>query len=516
MKRLFIGGQVFTLECLQGKRPPAEAVLVEDGKILATGSASDLRPLVQHGDALVDLQGGYLYPGFVDAHTHLTGYGASLRELLLSSCNTRQEALNSVRAYCQTIPEGEWVTGRRWDESRWQEHQYLTRQDLDSAAPKHPVFLLRIDGHLGVLNSLALHTLGIPSEKFPDGILKERALDEVRNRLRPSPLQREKDIQRGVQEALKSGVTAIHEITSPEDLPVYLCLWEKSQKAGEIQERDLKIRLYLIPVWEGWQEVQRLQIRVYNPESTAPRSDPWLSIRGVKFFADGSVGAHTALLSEDYSDLPGSRGEHYLPPDELEQGIREVTAEGFQPCVHAIGDAAIEQVLQIYERITPRTPSSRPRIEHFEMPSLDHIQRLKNLGGIASVQPNFIGEWGLPGGMYEERLGKERMSRMNPLWEIQRQGLHMCFGSDMMPFSPLYGIRCALYAPFRCQQIKEREAILAYTASGAYASFREHDLGSIEPGKWADFTLLNQPPSEMPRVLMTIVAGEVLYTSSDL
>jgi len=507
MKRLFIGGQVFTPEALLGKAQPAEAVLVENGKVSAVGSASDLRPLLQPNDDLVDLQGGYLYPGFIDAHTHLASYGTSLGELLLNDCSSKESVWKALSQAVQTTPEGEWVIGRRWDESKWPERQYLTRQELDTVAPRHPVFLLRIDGHLGVLNSLALHTLGMPLEKFPDGILKERALDEVRQRLRPFPARREKDIQRAVQEAHKLGVTSIHEIASSEDLQAYLSLWEKSRGAIAVSERALKLRIYLIPTYEAWKEAADSSFRTPLP------GDEWLRIRGIKFFADGSIGAHTALLSEEYTDLPGCRGEFYLPPAELEQGIREIVHAGFQPCIHAIGDAGIRTVLNILTNISESIPLShlRPRIEHFEMPAEEDIQRLKTLGGIASVQPNFIGEWGLPGGMYEERLGVQRMSQMNPLWEIHHRGVPLCFGSDMMPFSPLYGIRCCLFAPFRRQQLKEREAILAYTAGGAFASFQEHDLGSIQPEKWADFVLLSHPISEMPRVLMTVIGGEIVF-----
>ncbi|MGH8103781.1 MAG: amidohydrolase [bacterium] len=563
MMTAFVHGAVFTPDALRGKGEPAEAVLVEDGKIAAVGKTADIRNALKPDDTTIDLQGQLMYPGFIDAHTHLGSYGTRLRQLDLHNLMSLQAALAKIEAYARTLEPGEWLVGRGWDESRWPENRYITRADLDPSTPQNPALVLRVDGHLGAFNSIALRALGILESDASDGILKESALDSARGKIQPTVAERKEDILQAIQKAHELGVTGIGEIATREDFHAFLELWKS---------RQLKLRVNLIPLWEIWGEVCKMirgeenvpALQEYEfprktrdslrspppPEgrqlgdalSVAERAfgDDTLTIRGIKFFADGSIGARTALLSDDYADAPGVRGQPYLDLPVIEEGIRTVVAAGFQPVTHAIGDAAIERVVSIYERVLSDTPHPskdsgqalhlprkgegkgegkrlgqdlgfRPRIEHFEMPSIEHIERLKSVGGIASMQPNFIGEWGLPGAMYEQRLGHSRWERMNPLWEIQRRGLPMCFGSDMMPFSPLYGIRCALMSPVRRQQIKEREAILAYTEGGACAAFMEHRWGKIGPGYCADFVVLDDSPSEMANVRMTVFGGEIVY-----
>lgn len=507
MKTAFVNGQLYTPEAIREKMPPAEAVLVEAGKVVAVGTSADLRRALSSEDTTVDLQGNRLYPGFHDAHTHLGSYGTRLRQLDLHGLPNLKAVLERTAAYARTLKPGEWLVGRGWDESRWPENRYITRADLDPITPNNPALLLRVDGHMGVFNSLGLRTLGQSTSDLSglsdvsDGILRESALDSAREKIQPTVAQRKQDILAAIQKAHELGVTAIGEIATREDLHAFLDLW----RAGE-----LKLRVNLIPIWEIWDDVESAGLK-------AGAGDDILCVHGIKFFADGSIGARTALLSEDYADAPGNRGQPYLDLPMIEEAIRTVVAAGFQPVTHAIGDAAIERVLSIYERLSPlptlgsRVSGLRPRIEHLEMPTLAHLDRLKALGGIASMQPNFIGEWGLPGAMYEQRLGLARREAMNPLWEIQHRGLPLCFGSDMMPFSPLYGIRCALMAPARKQQLKERDAVLAYTEGAAYAAFRENLWGKTAPGFCADFAALSDSPSEMANVLMTVFNGEIVF-----
>jgi predicted amidohydrolase YtcJ len=257
--------------------------------------------------------------------------------------------------------------------------------------------------------------------------------------------------------------------------------------------------------------------------------DAWLRVLGVKLFADGSIGSHTAGLSRPFTDQAETRGRLLFTPDGLRERIRAILGRGLQPAVHAIGDAAIDEVVRCYEA-EGVTSESRARIEHFELAGDGAIAACARMGVVASMQPNFIGEWGYPGMMYERRLGKDIVGTHNRLRAIADAGVPLAFGSDHMPYGPLYGLRHAVHGPAPAQRLSPVEALRAYTEGSAYAGFEEQEKGSILPGLLADIVIISEEgeggpaprersaPSgpfgaDLGRLVVekTIVAGEVVY-----
>jgi predicted amidohydrolase YtcJ len=234
---------------------------------------------------------------------------------------------------------------------------------------------------------------------------------------------------------------------------------------------------------------------------------------GVKTFTDGSLGARTAKLTEPYADAGDETGQWVVTPAELDDLTERVNDAGFQMTAHAIGDAAIDAVLDAYEQ-TDADPA-RHRIEHVELPSEEAVKRLADAGAVASVQPNFL-KWAGEGGLYDARLGSERRTRSNPFRELLDAGVPLAFGSDCMPLDPLFGIHQTVNAPAERQRLSTTEALCAYTSGAAYAGFDEHRLGTIEPGKKADFVVLDRSPWETSEVAdidvaMTVVDGDIVH-----
>ena len=249
--------------------------------------------------------------------------------------------------------------------------------------------------------------------------------------------------------------------------------------------------------------------------------DPWLRLGAIKVFSDGSLGAYTAALGADYVGRPGDRGMLVHPPEELRGILETAHRAGFQTATHALGDEAIRQVVSALEDVQgsdPR-PDPRHRIEHYELPDEDVLRRTRAAGIVVCAQPNFVGQWSGPGDVYETRLGRERASRNNPYRRILRARIRLAFGSDGMPYGPLYGIHSAVNGFFEDQRISAEDAVRAYTAAGAYASFEEREKGTLEAGKLADFVVLEGDPFDEPdrirdcRIRSTWIGGTEAYAA---
>jgi len=242
--------------------------------------------------------------------------------------------------------------------------------------------------------------------------------------------------------------------------------------------------------------------------------DPWLRFGGIKIFADGSIGAQNAAVSEPFSG--GGTGELNYQDAELASMIRAAELAGWQTVIHAIGDRAIEQVLDAHE-VVGTDSALRHRIEHFELPHREQLVRVAKLGLCISMQPNFIGNWSGPNSLYVDRLGAARDRASNPLRLIVDEGLPLAFGSDGMPVSPLYGLHWAVNAPYRDQRLTAEEAMERYTTGGAWFGFEEKIKGRIVPGMLADLVVLDEDPRLHPErieertVEMTFVGGERVY-----
>jgi hypothetical protein len=239
-----------------------------------------------------------------------------------------------------------------------------------------------------------------------------------------------------------------------------------------------------------------------------------------KLLMDGSLGARTAALFEPYTDEPSTKGLLLMPLEKLVEKAKTAHLNGSQIAIHAIGDLAIENVLNSYQEALKAKPRKdhRHRIEHCEILTASQIERIKELGIIPAMQPNFVGEWAGPGGMYEQRLGPERNRLNNPYRTLLDEGITVCFGSDGMPFNPIYGLWSAVNHGIKESRVSLVEAVKCYTLNGAYASFEEDLKGSIEPGKLADIAVIDSdltktPPEEIKdaKVYMTLVNGKILY-----
>lgn len=481
----------------------AQALAVRDGKIVAVGKNEEIRKFAGPKTQIEDLHGKTVLPGFIDAHMHLVSVG--LREsgyyLDLSQARSLSEALELVRERVKKTEKSQWVLGRGWDESRWPERRYITRADLDKIAPEHPVVLIRVCGHILCANSLVFQKTSVTPRagEFDEtsGLLREETAWNFLQKLQPSDEQIRAAILAGVKLAHRLGVTAIHDIAKPEHVQVYTAL-------RQAQQLQLRVRLNI--------EAQHLEHLIALGLRTG-FGDEFVKLGAIKFFADGSIGARNAALHKPYHDAD-SLGTLNYEQSELNRLIKLAHDHGFQIMIHAIGDRAIDAALEALASARA-TPEHRHRIEHAELLSDAQIARMKELGIIASMQPNFL-QWSGPGKLYETRLGPERDSQIDPHRKVLDAGVKLAFGSDGMPFGPLYGIHCAVNAPHPNQRVSVEEAIRAYTLSAAYAAFEEDLLGSLEPGKLADFIVLSEDPAHAQNIAaitieQTYLAGQRVF-----
>lgn len=469
----------------------AQALAVRDGKIVAVGQNEEIKKLAGPKTQIEDLQGKTVLPGFIDAHMHLVSVG--LREsgyyVDLSEAHSLSNALERVHQRVPQTEKAQWVIGRGWDESRWPERRYITKADLDVIAPEHPTVLIRVCGHILCANSVALKEIAVsvkPGEyDEAQGLLREETAWAFLQQLRPPEQQIQEAIIAGVKLAHRLGVTALHDIAKPEYVKAYTAL----HTAHELR---LRVRLNI--------EAQHLDHLIALGLRTG-FGDELLQLGAIKFFADGSIGARNAALHKPYRDAD-SIGKLNYEQGTLNRLVKLAHDHGFQVMIHAIGDRATDAALEALSH-AGATPERRHRIEHAELLHPQQIARMKELGVIASMQPNFL-QWSGPSGLYEARLGPERDVHIDPHRKVLNAGVRMAFGSDGMPFGPLYGVHCAVNAQHPDQRISIEEALRAYTLDAAYAGFAERVLGSLEPGKLADFIVLSDDPAQVPHTIKEI------------
>ncbi|MEM0344164.1 MAG: amidohydrolase [Thermoplasmata archaeon] len=507
---LFFNGRIYTLS----SRPAlARAMAVGNGRIIAVGNDDEVRRCLPRGAERVDLRGRPVVPGFIDCHTHFVQMGVDALNVDLSQTKSLKEALQLMGKRAAETPEGEWVIGVNWKESAWPDGRFIDRKDLDSCCPNHPAVAHRVCGHLSTVNSRAIDELGI-DVSTPDvdvvrgkltGVLRESAVALVRRATQPDRATRLKGLGLAIKKAHSLGVTSIHDNGEACDLGLY---------AEFERTRKLKVR-----VWFNTPSAEVASRR--NLALVHGIGSEWLKVGGVKIFCDGALGARTAALSEPYADDPANTGIFVHDEGEFDDLVDAVNEAGIQLAIHAIGDRGIERAISAVERAVGSSSRKdlRHRIEHLELPVKGHLRRMRRLGMLASMQPNFVGEWGGSEGMYLSRLGPVRVAANNPFRDVLRAGVELVFGSDCMPFSPLYGIHSAVNAPFPAQRIGALEALTAYTSAGAFASFEEHDKGRLTGGMMADFVVLSRDPFEDTRnirgieVLKTVLGGETVFAA---
>jgi hypothetical protein len=493
------------------EQPEAQGVAVVGDRIAEVGSNAEVKAWEGSDTRMVDLSGRTVLPGFIDAHTHYASTGVRMRELDFWDCTSMAELLKAVALATRTTPPGEWILGRNWDETRWPEKRYPNQGDLDAVAPRHPVALSRVDYHMVSVNSKALDAIAVPPatpglivdlQGRPTGELKEQAAEVLWAALEPTAEVVEGRLAAVTAEAHRLGITSVHDTVNDREIRAYL---------GAKAKGHLEMRVYLMP-----REAQAGQL--LQAGLATGLGDQWLKLGPIKLFSDGSFGSRTAALHEDFADDPGNRGMLIHGEAEFSDLVARLHSGGFQLAVHSIGDRAIDHVLDVLASALAKVPrrDHRHRIEHFELPTEDGYRKARDLGVVASMQPNFVGRLSAPGGMMEARLGK-RYLRNNPFRRVLEFGIPLAFGSDHMPFGPLYGIHCAVNAPVEDQRMEVEEAVRAYTLGGAFAAHEEAIKGSLTRGKLADLVVLGSDPRERPEAIshipveMTVLGGRIVF-----
>ncbi len=514
--------RVYTLDAA---RPLAEAFAVAGGRFVRVGAEAEAQAAFPEAPRL-DAGGGAVFPGFIDAHVHLMDLGISLLEADLTGAASLAEALDRLEAYARRLPPGAWLLGRGWDQNDWPGAAFPTRADLDARLPGRRVWLRRTDSHAGWAGTAALRAAGIdPDEPPPDppggrllrdaagrasGVLIDAALPLVDAALPPrADAQLDEALALALAEARRYGLTGVHEAGA--DLGAI----RRFRRAAD--EGRLTTRIYAM--------IDGLGPTLDAFCADGPLLDPEhrVVVRAVKFFIDGALGSRGAALLEPYADEPGCCGLTLMPPAAFGAAVRRAVDCGFQVNTHAIGDRGVRLVLDAYAA----APGERCRIEHAQVVHPADLPRFRALGVVASVQPTHATS---DMGWAEQRLGPERIGRAYAWRSLAETGVPLALGSDfpIEAVNPLLGFYAAVTrqdaggAPpggWRPQErLTRAQALHGFTLGAAYAAFAERDLGSIEPGKLADFVLLSADIMTIPapeilgaHVLATYLSGKPVY-----
>ncbi len=504
-------GNIHTVDTSQ---PHAQAVAIANGRFLAAGSDDDIRLLATAGTQQVDLGGRTVVPGFIDAHSHPADAGR--RHLREVDCDLRSLAdiQKAIRERAAKTEPGGWVLGFKYDDTKTAEGRRLTIQDLDAAAPNHPVLISHRGGHTAYVNSLALKAAHIapdvadpPGGKFvrdPDthqltGGVWERAVDVFSSTI-PSNFSRD-DYRAGVklisQMMARSGLTSVHDaLSTPEDLRAY----QDARRAGE-----LSVRVYSLIHYPHLD-------RMINAGVQTGLGDEWVRVGAMKMQCDGSISERTARLSQAYVGRPDDFGILAMSEEEMYRYAQKAHAADWQIGVHANGDVAIDNVLRLYERLQREQPRRDPRfrIEHCTLINDSLIQRMKALGVIPTPFSTYV----YYHGEKMREYGAERLNSMFALRSFLDAGIRPTLASDYPPgpFEPMMALQSMVTRTDMKgttwgarQRVTIEEALRICTLNGAYASFEENAKGSIEPGKLADLVVLSRDPlREEPHSLVSI------------
>ena len=502
----------------------ATAIAIAADTIMAIGSKEEIASFKGTTTEIVDINGKFITPGFIDSHVHLLTGGRRLLSVDLRDASTPEEFSKRITDFAKSQPKGEWILEGNWDHTLWGGE--LPRKEwIDELTQDHPVALYRLDGHMVFANSAALAFAGIDKntpeveggiiirdeDGNPTGILKSNAMNILLDKIPPMPdEQKIKSFKAAMDYFLSNGVTSVHDVDSTES-------YETARQF--LAKDELAVRVYSIKPIYKWQQLASKK-RVDNQ---------WVKQGGVKGFVDGSLGSHTAAFHAAYSDHAHDKGFFTFDPKDLYQWISDADKADLQIMVHAIGDNAIHTLLNIFERIIQENGKKdrRLRIEHAQHLASEDINRFAELCVIASMQPYHAiddGRWA------EEVIGPERIKTTYAFKSLLNAKAMLAFGSDwaVAPASPLYGIYAAVtrrtlddknpdgWVPE--QKITVEQALQAYTKDAAYASFEEDIKGTLEVGKLADFVVLSEDITAINpvkirevEVLQTYVGGKKVY-----
>jgi predicted amidohydrolase YtcJ len=524
--------------------PEAEALAVAGDRIVAVGSWKKIKAYQGETTRVIDLAGKLAIPGLIDSHGHFTSVGEARMELDLTGTRNWGEIVAMVAEAAQKAEPGEWIIGRGWHQEKWDQTPEPNveglpyHNDLSRVSPDNPVYLTHASGHSCLANAKAMKIAGVTKKTAnppggevvrdargnPIGAFLEtaqsyigRALAADEKKKTPAELEaRERQsIELAAQECLSKGITSFHDASASfETIDLYRAMAE---------EGKLGVRLYVM-ISEG-NDSLKARLSEYKILGAGQNH---LTVRSIKRFMDGALGAHGAWLLEPYSDLPASTGMNTTPVEVMRETARLAIENGFQLCTHAIGDRGNRETLNIYEEAFSAHPEKKDlrwRVEHAQHLNPADIPRFGNLGVIASMQGvhcSSDGPWVI------KRLGEQRAEEGAYVWrKLIETGALICNGTDA-PVEDVNPIAC-FYATvtrrmkdgtafFPGQCLTREEALRTYTGNGAYAAFQEDILGSLTPGKLADITVLSKdilsvPEEEIPsaEALYTIVGGKVLF-----
>jgi predicted amidohydrolase YtcJ len=500
----------------------ANAFVVNAGKIIAVGSADTLEQKYIARE-VIDAGGKTVYPGFIDAHSHFYSYGLSLQEVKLENTKSWQEIVDSVNAYSRKNPEG-WIIGRGWDQNKWKIKDFPNKAKLDSIFPVRPVMLTRIDGHAILVNQAALNIAGIkPGQIIPGGkietingkltgLLVDNAVGLVRRKI-PAPT--DPVIQSAFLDAQSNcfavGLTTVEDCGLP---------YTMVNTIAQLQHKGaLKMRMYVMLSDSPDNYDYLFKRGVYKT--------PGLDVRSFKMYADGALGSRGACLLQPYSDQKNWRGFLLSSQQHFMDVAKKLVGKGFQLCTHAIGDSANRVILKIYASVLKGKNDRRWRIEHAQVLSPDDIKLFGEYSIIPSVQPTHA-----TSDMYwaGTRLGKKRLKSSYAYKQLLEQNGWLPLGTDfpVENINPMYTFYAAVErkdlkgypkSGFQPENALTREqALRGITIWAAKANFEEKEKGSIEPGKYADFVILDNDIMKIDgaalpnvKVLKTYINGEKVY-----
>jgi len=532
---LLFNGNVYTVN---EKLPKAEAIAVKKDRIVFVGSNDDARKF--RAPRAIDLHGYTVVPGLTDSHCHIFGIGERELTLNLEGTNTLEDFLAKVKARGAQTPRDKWMTGRGWIETFWKPPRFPTRQDLDSVAADHPLFLTRADGHAAIVNSAALKIAKIDKNTpnpFGGEILKDKATSEpngmlldnaqelvAKNIPKPTEAEREQALLTGINREIGLGWCEIQNAGShKEDVD----LIKKGFESGKIKIRFINC------VFGPGEDAQNF----LKEGATLNAFNHHFTQRTIKVIFDGALGSRGAALLKPYNDAPETSGYLTEKPEELRPMFEEALGRGIQVETHAIGDRANRMILDLYEAAFKAVPPNerkigepRWRVEHAQIVDLADIPRFAKLGVIPSMQPSHaISDLFFA----PARLGMDRLAGAYAWQSFLKSGAIICGGSDAPvergePMIEFYAavarksIKGESGDGWHPEQAVSREqALRMFTIWPAYAAFEENDKGSIEVGKLADFTVLSQDIMKIPepkilktRAEMTIIGGDIVHDAT--
>ncbi|WP_449467402.1 amidohydrolase [Stenotrophomonas humi] len=509
----------------------------DSGRLLDVGSAKAMLQLYPDAPR-IDVGEATVVPGLIDAHAHLVYLGDALAQADLSGARSRAEVVARLQAFEKNLAPGEWLLGAGWDQNRWDDTAFPTAADLDAAFPDRPLYLDRIDGHAGWVNSAALRVaekggrslsgdwqpeggrIVRDADGKPTGVLVDGASMLVRAHIPPvQDAAREKRLLAALQAAVSNGLTGVHDMgVSREDL----ALMKRLADQGKL---PLRIDAYA----DGNQGA----LDDLCKDGLYTHAGGRLQMHGVKLFMDGALGSRGAAMLADYSDDPHNRGLLVTSPEDFEMAVRKADGCKVQVATHAIGDRGNRIVLDTYEKVLGghKGNDHRWRVEHAQVVSLEDIPRFAGLGVIASMQPTHATS---DMGWAEQRVGPERVKGAYAWQRYLHSGARLALGSDfpVEQVDPRLGLYSAVTRQDRDgqppggwqpeQRLSAEEALRGFTSDAAWAGHDEAQVGKLQRGLRADFVVFDKDPLKVPaaqlddlKVLSTWVDGAMVYTSPD-